>query len=405
MSTDPCNLKKLLSNFLLKVVDAVCVGCPVELLVEAQGSVNFDPGYQRLTFHTLNVIRGGKVLGRLGSTRIQVLQRETELEYLIYDGSMTASTMLDDVRIGDIVEYAYSIAGSNPVFRNHAAGTLSLAWSVPLERAYTRLLMPAARSSGVAAGAARNLVSRHRSGRRLACAVRARAGLSAPLRRLQGQGAADGVAHLFQPDDGQALQYVDYYGRSYPGLVAAGPPAVQDGPERNTLTVLEKYRISAIGTLNKAKKRREVDIELSDIEDLLKAPEMVNRSMPLKIAYPYELVETAEVLLPRDWNLKPFKKVAEHPAFDFSFEVSQSDDGRRLLINADRRRPAVTRHRAAHQVAGGVDGAVAAGAIRTGDLAPGASLARLVAAGAAPCAVPELCACDRLVAAAHAAPA
>ena len=144
MSTDPCNLKKLLSNFLLKVVDAVCVGCPVELLVEAQGSVNFDPGYQRLTFHTLNVIRGGKVLGRLGSTRIQVLQRETELEYLIYDGSMTASTMLDDVRIGDIVEYAYSIAGSNPVFRNHAAGTLSLAWSVPLERAYTRLLMPSA---------------------------------------------------------------------------------------------------------------------------------------------------------------------------------------------------------------------------------------------------------------------
>lgn len=122
-------------------------GRGVELV--AHVSVNFDPGYQRLTFHTLNLIRGGKVLGRLSNTRIQVLQRETELEYLIYDGSMTASAMLDDVRIGDIVEYAYSIAGSNLVFRNHAAGTLSLAWSVPLERAYTRLLMPAARSIGV----------------------------------------------------------------------------------------------------------------------------------------------------------------------------------------------------------------------------------------------------------------
>lgn len=56
--------------------------------------------------------------------------------------------------------------------------------------------------------------------------------------------------------------------------------------------------------------------------------------MPLKIAYPYELIETAEVLLSRAWALKPFRKVAEHPAFDFSFEVSQSDDGRRLLITA-----------------------------------------------------------------------
>jgi hypothetical protein len=109
-------------------------------------SVNFDPSYQTLTLHMINVIRDGQVIRKLGTAPVHVLQRETELDYLVYDGSKTASVLLDDVRIGDVVEYAFSVDGVNPVFQNKLAGNADLEWSVPLRRAHARLLLPLGRS-------------------------------------------------------------------------------------------------------------------------------------------------------------------------------------------------------------------------------------------------------------------
>ena len=105
-------------------------------------SINFDPSFQTLTLHAINVIRNGKVIPKLPGARVQVLQRETELDYLVYDGSMTASVLLDDIRIGDIVEYAFSLDGVNPVFQGKVSSRAEMAWSVPVARSFVRLLMP-----------------------------------------------------------------------------------------------------------------------------------------------------------------------------------------------------------------------------------------------------------------------
>lgn len=113
-------------------------------------SISYDPTYQSLTLHAINVIRDGKLTPRLASAKVHVLQRETELESQIYDGSMTASVMLDDVRIGDIVEYAYSVDGNNPVFQNKVAGKADLEWAVPVEHAFVRLLVPSSRPVWIA---------------------------------------------------------------------------------------------------------------------------------------------------------------------------------------------------------------------------------------------------------------
>ncbi len=113
--------------------------------------INFDPSYQTLTMHAINVIRAGKTIKRLGNTPIKVLQRETELDAQVYDGSKTASVLLSDVRVGDIVEYAYSLDGSNPVFKNKVAGGSPLQWSVPVERVFVRLLAPSARAIAIKA--------------------------------------------------------------------------------------------------------------------------------------------------------------------------------------------------------------------------------------------------------------
>lgn len=102
----------------------------------------FDPSFEQLTIHAIRVWREGKAIDKLAGAKISVLQRETELEYRIYDGSKTVSVVLEDLRVGDVVEYAYSRRGINPVFGNRVAGGAELQWAVPVGLASVRLLIP-----------------------------------------------------------------------------------------------------------------------------------------------------------------------------------------------------------------------------------------------------------------------
>lgn len=108
-------------------------------------SLSFDPTYQTLTLNAIDILRDGQRIGKMGSATIRVLKRETELEYQLFDGNKTVSVAIDDVRVGDIVEYAYVISGLNPVFGNRVAGGAYLQWGVPVDRAFTRLLVPQGR--------------------------------------------------------------------------------------------------------------------------------------------------------------------------------------------------------------------------------------------------------------------
>lgn len=78
--------------------------------------VEFTPSYESLVFHAIEIWRNGVRIDKLDRSKIRVLQRETNLERQIYDGTMTALMVLDDLRVGDRVEFAYSIKGMNPVF-------------------------------------------------------------------------------------------------------------------------------------------------------------------------------------------------------------------------------------------------------------------------------------------------
>ena len=82
----------------------------------AQIEVDFDPSYQKLVMHKVDVWREGKRFAKLDRKQIKLLHRETQLERQIVDGRMTASIVLEDLRVGDRVEYAYSLIGDNPVF-------------------------------------------------------------------------------------------------------------------------------------------------------------------------------------------------------------------------------------------------------------------------------------------------
>lgn len=111
----------------------------------AHVEIDFDPSFQTLTLHHVDVVRDGRRVARLPGAEVRVIQREKELEYRIYDGRKTATLFLEDVRVGDIVDYAFSVEGENPAFAGAIFGQTPMQWSVPVGIDHTRLLVPAGR--------------------------------------------------------------------------------------------------------------------------------------------------------------------------------------------------------------------------------------------------------------------
>lgn len=104
--------------------------------------IDFDPTFQRLQLHTLAIHRNGRIISQLARTPVRTLQREKNLEALVFDGRLTASLLVQDVRVGDILEYAYSVSGVHPSMKGGQFGGFDMQWRVPVHALYMRLLWP-----------------------------------------------------------------------------------------------------------------------------------------------------------------------------------------------------------------------------------------------------------------------
>lgn len=71
---------------------------------------------------------------------MKVIQQEQELGHEIYNGEKTVLYFLKDLRVGDTIEYSYTIKGRNPALKKLHASTYRLAWSVPVAEQHIRLL-------------------------------------------------------------------------------------------------------------------------------------------------------------------------------------------------------------------------------------------------------------------------
>ena len=112
----------------------------------SQLSVTYDPGYETLELHDLHLLRGGAVLDRLARGQIELVQREKALDAQIYDGALSAVLFIEDLRVGDVVEYAYTLRGANPVLENRYTDAFDVEWTVPLRRFRFRFLWPGGRT-------------------------------------------------------------------------------------------------------------------------------------------------------------------------------------------------------------------------------------------------------------------
>lgn len=99
-------------------------------------SINYDQNYQKLNYHYINIIRNKEIIDVLSIQQPETLRRETRLESGIIDGSLTSFLEIHDLRVGDIIEYAYSITGFNPIKEGLFYNTCHLNYSIPVVESY-----------------------------------------------------------------------------------------------------------------------------------------------------------------------------------------------------------------------------------------------------------------------------
>jgi len=125
------------------------------LATAAQLEIEFDPSFQTLVLHQIDVLRAGAKTTRIDRKKIQLLQREANLERRMYDGRVTLSLAMDDVRVGDAVEFAYTLRGVNPVWSGrYVASEWMVSGKGPVGVYRQRVLAPATRSIAVKPGSA-----------------------------------------------------------------------------------------------------------------------------------------------------------------------------------------------------------------------------------------------------------
>ena len=118
---------------------ALMVNDAASLSGAGQISIPFVPQYHKLQLHAVRIFRKGESLDRTASSTVRFLQRETGLEQGVYSGEVTASVLVSDLRVGDTLEFAYSLHGQNPVFGGKFVETAS--WDQTFPTALRRIVL------------------------------------------------------------------------------------------------------------------------------------------------------------------------------------------------------------------------------------------------------------------------
>jgi hypothetical protein len=105
----------------------------------------FNPTFEKLVFNSIKVTRNGTVSDRLDGSRIELVPKEKEPDRLIYDPSLNARMILDDVRVGDVIEFAITVEGASPLDREKYSRLYLVQWEALIVRNVLRLFYSADR--------------------------------------------------------------------------------------------------------------------------------------------------------------------------------------------------------------------------------------------------------------------
>ncbi len=103
--------------------------------------ITFDPAYETLKIHHLTLTRDGKILDRLKLSDFDLYRLETDRNRLLYNGDLELAYVIPDVRIGDTLDYAYTVSGKNPAIGPHISASLDQQYSVAIQHLHRRILV------------------------------------------------------------------------------------------------------------------------------------------------------------------------------------------------------------------------------------------------------------------------
>ena len=124
-------------------VEKVVTSAGLDYVSELQ--IEFEPSYEQLTIHHIRIHRGDRVIDALKPGEIKIIQQENDLYQRIYNGMLSALIFLHDVRVGDLIDYAYTIKGDNPVLGGRYVDFVHLQAGSATTKFSWRLLWPAGR--------------------------------------------------------------------------------------------------------------------------------------------------------------------------------------------------------------------------------------------------------------------
>lgn len=104
--------------------------------------IQFNPSFQSLRIHHIRIRRGNAVRDVTQRTPVRLIEREEDLAEGVQDGMMTAVMVLDDIRPGDVIDYAYSVVGTNPIFGNRYFGIAALDAEMPIQKLRVKIAVP-----------------------------------------------------------------------------------------------------------------------------------------------------------------------------------------------------------------------------------------------------------------------
>lgn len=114
----------------------------------------WSPSSQDVTVHKVQILRDGEVLDVLADQSFETLRREQNLEQAMLDGQLTAVLQPAGLRVGDILDVAYTLVSRDPVTKGHAEQLLDLNMPVAVDRFHYRASWP--RSQAIRLRAANN---------------------------------------------------------------------------------------------------------------------------------------------------------------------------------------------------------------------------------------------------------
>ena len=102
----------------------------------------FDPSDETLAFNFVRVTRNGATTDRLPDAEVTILRQEDELDNSLVDGRVTALIHVEDIRVGDVVDYSVSGTVAMPLWPDDFFDWTYVEWPVPVAKLHYRILVP-----------------------------------------------------------------------------------------------------------------------------------------------------------------------------------------------------------------------------------------------------------------------